>query len=279
MSPSDGDAAESGGAHYIIRGGDAGARRLHVLARAMLPGTRALLERVGLGPGAEVLDLGCGSGEVTVEIARRVGPGGRVVGVDMDERVLEHARSTAAEREGPIEWRVGRAEDLVESAAYDFVYARFLLSHLPDPSSVLRRMRDAVRPGGCVAVEDIDIAAHTHWPPSDAFRRYVELYRATARARGADSGIGPRLPGLLLDAALEDVTVSISMPVFREGEGKGIARMTLENIAPAAIQEGLAEPGEIRRLLEELTSHEADPRSIQSTAQVFQCTGRRPPEA
>lgn len=262
--------------HYIIRGGDSGAQRLHILARAFLPGTLALLDRAKLSSGMSVLDLGCGSGDVTLELARRVGHSGRVTGLDMDESVLQHARESAAAENLPIDWRVGQAEELADQGEYDLVYARFLLSHLVDPAAVLARMRRALRPGGRVVIEDIDITSHSHWPPSQAFRRYIEIYSATAAAHGAHSNIGPSLPALLVDAGFADVDVSISMPVFRAGEGKSIARLTLANIAQAAITSQLASAEEISRLLQELEDHEADPCSIQSAAQAFQCTGCNP---
>jgi len=262
-------------AHYIIRGGDPGAERLRVLSRVMRSGTLAVLDRAGLALGLDVLDLGCGSGDTTVEIARLVGPTGRVVGIDMDDRVLAHARSLSEACGLPVQWRQARAEDVDEEGAFDIAYARFLLSHLPDPSDGLRRMLRAVRPGGRVVVEDIDITAHAHWPPSAAFVRYIELYAAAARARGADPTIGPRLAAMLIDAGLVDVEISISMPVFHAGEGKSIARLTLANVAEAAIAAGLTNRAEVDELLAELATHEADPRSIQSTAQVFQAIGKR----
>lgn len=265
---------------YIIAGGDAGAERLRVLSAAMRRGTGALLDRIGIRPGMSVLDAGCGGGEVTLELARRVGPAGHVVGMEMDERVLEHARAASAKadasRWGAVEWRAGRVEDLAESAAFDVVYSRFLLSHLGDPADALRRMRRALRPGGLLVAEDIDITAHTCWPPSDAFRRYVALYADTARARGADPSIGPRLPAMFAAAGLADVDVSISMPAFLEGECKTIARRTLANIAGTAIASGLTDRTEVDTLLADLAEHEAEPGSIQSTAQVFQVTGRMP---
>lgn len=262
--------------HYIIRGGDSGASRLHILARAYLPGTLSLLDRAGVLPGMHVLDLGCGTGEVTLELARRVGREGHVVGIDMDEGVLQHARAAGEALNLTVDWRAGRAEDLAAKAAYDLVYARFVMSHLSDPATVLARMRQAVRPGGRIVLEDIDITVHAHWPPSAAFRRFIEIYAATSRARGADSSIGPRLPALMIEAGLEEVKVAISMPVFREGEEKSIARITLENIAQAAFASGLTSGAEIDQLLRALAEHEADPRSIQSAAQLFQCTGRCP---
>lgn len=262
--------------HYIIRGGDPGAERLRILSRAMRSGTLAVLGRAGLAPGLDVLDLGCGGGDATVDIARLVGPTGRVVGIDMDDRVLAHARSASDARGLSIQWKQGRAEALDEEASFDIAYCRFVLSHLHDPAGALRRMRRAVRRSGKIVVEDIDITTHACWPPSTAFQRYIELYAATGRARGADPVIGPRLAGMLIDAGLEDVEVSISMPVFRTGDGKTIARLTLANIADAAISAGLTNRVEVDQMLTEITTHEADPRSIQSTALVFQAIGRCP---
>jgi SAM-dependent methyltransferase len=226
-------------------------------------------------PGASVLDFGCGSGDATVEIARIVGGSGRVVGIDIDSGALACARSLAGACDVSVDWRQGHAEDLDENGQFDVAYARFLLSHLPDPLEMLRRMRRAVRPGGWVAVEDIDITCHAYWPPSAAMRRYIELYAAVGRLRGADPSLGPRLAAMFLDAGLSDVEVAISMPVFRAGDGKTIARLTLSAVADAAIGAGLTDRAEVDRLLAEIEEHEADPRSIQSTAQVFQVIGRR----
>src|SRR5690606_18320826 len=187
-----------------------------------------------------------------------------------------HARQSAAAENLDIDWRLGKAEELAEYAEYDIIYARFLLSHLSSPAAVLQRMRRALPPGGQVVIEDIDITTHSHWPPSRAFRRYIEIYSATATAHGAHSSIGPTLPALLVDAGFSDVEVAISMPVFRLGEGKSIARITLANIADAAIAGGFTSAEEIARLLRELAEHEADPRSIQTAAPAFQCLGRNP---
>ena len=79
---------------YIIRGGPEGRERLRVVARVMAPTTTELLDRVGVTEDAACLDVGCGGGDVALELARRV-PRGRVVGIDIDETKLEIARAEA----------------------------------------------------------------------------------------------------------------------------------------------------------------------------------------
>src|SRR3954469_4264147 len=81
---------------YAIRGGIAGRERLRILARTLHTGTSALFDRLGVGAGLCCLDVGCGGGDVTLELARRVGPRGRVIGVDLDAAKLDLARQEAA---------------------------------------------------------------------------------------------------------------------------------------------------------------------------------------
>src|SRR5215213_1066923 len=83
---------------YVIRGGIAGRERLRILARTLHAGTSALFDRLGVGAGLQCLDVGCGGGDVTLELERRAGPRGRVLGVDIDVAKLDLARQEAAEQ-------------------------------------------------------------------------------------------------------------------------------------------------------------------------------------
>jgi SAM-dependent methyltransferase len=243
----------------------------------MWPTTERLLQRAGVRLGMRCLDFGCGGDDVSVELARLVGPTGRVTGVDMDEHVLERARALADERGVSIDFVTGRGEELVAADEYDLCYARFILCHLPDPSVGLDRLRVAARPGGVVVVEDVNMLGHVYEPYCAALARYIEIYVACARRRGTDPAVGPKLAALFLDAGLEDVDVEAVTPIFHRGEGKTIARITIATMADAAIAEGLTDRAEIDQLIDEIGSFEDDPRSILSTAQVFQVWGRKPP--
>lgn len=145
----------------MLRGGRWGYERLQMLARVRREDTLELLRRVGLRPGMRCLDLGCGGGEVTFEIAQLVRPGGSVVGIDMDEVKLALARKAADEQDlSNVEFRAANVNDWAEPDAYDLVYGRFLLQHLSRPAELLRRMWAAVRAGADeVAAAIADLAA------------------------------------------------------------------------------------------------------------------------
>jgi SAM-dependent methyltransferase len=261
---------------YVIRGGVEGRERLRVLARVMWPTTDALLSRVGIEPDGRCLDIGCGGGDVTVELARRV-PDGSVVGVDLDDTKIELARAEVANAGvGNVEFRV---EDVMQPPVsgdrFDVVYARFILTHVPNSEQALANMCARLAPGGALVVEDIDCSGHFCHPPSTAFDRYVDLYSKAARARGCDPDIGRRLPALLRDAGLDDVSMHVVQPAGTTGEVKLIGPMTLEAIADAVLAADLATPDELGQLVDELYAVANTDGTLLSLPRIVQAWGRR----
>ncbi len=126
---------------YAIRGGLAGRERLRVLARTLDPSTSALFDRLAVRTGLICLDAGCGGGDVTFELARRVGQRGQVVGVDMDKTKIDLARQEAAAQGiTNVEFHVLDIRNGEIDAEFDLVYVRFLLTHLADPARRHRRL-------------------------------------------------------------------------------------------------------------------------------------------
>jgi SAM-dependent methyltransferase len=260
---------------YVIQGGRPGKERLRLLSSVMWPTTERLLQRAGLRPGLHCLDLGCGGGDVSRELARRVGPTGRVVGIDRDETILQLDREDLLADPLPnLSFRAADAEDLQESASYDLVYARFLLTHLPRRDRGLQGMLRSLRPGGVVVMEEVDFAGHFCYPNCPAFWRYVELYQQVVLRRGGDPFLGPKLPLMLMEAGVQNVQVEVVQPVFLEGPGKLIAAITLERTADSIRETGLASAEELTRLIAELHAAAEEPRQLLSVPRVFQVWGR-----
>ena len=261
---------------YVIRGGLEGRERLRVLAGVMLPTTSALLSRIGVERADRCLDLGCGGGDVTVELARRA-PEGFAVGADLDEAKLDLARAEAASAGvRNIEFRI---DDVIAPPAnderFDVVYARFLLTHLPDPSKALANICDRLVPGGVLVVEDIDFTGHFCSPYSAAFWRYVELYTDAVRARGCDPNIGPRLPALLAEAGLGERGMNVVQPAGFSGDVKSIAPITLEAIADAVLAAELATPEQLNETVDELYAFANAEGTVLSIPRIVQAWGRQ----
>ena len=261
---------------YVIRGGLEGRERLRVLARVMWPTTSALFARVGIAPTARCLDLGCGGGDVTRELAQ-IASDGFVVGTDLDATKVELARAeTAKAGVDNVEFRI---DDVLQPPAddqrFDVVYARFLLTHLADPAKALENITARVEHGGVLVVEDIDCSGHFCYPPSPAFVRYVEWYIETARARGCDPNIGPRLPGLLRDAGLDEIAMNVVQPAGFSGEVKLIAPITMEAVADAMVAADVAASEEVNQTIDDLYAFTNTEATVQSLPRIVQTWGRR----
>jgi ubiquinone/menaquinone biosynthesis C-methylase UbiE len=175
-----------------------------------------------LAPGMSLLDVGCGPGSVTLDLAAAVAPS-VVVGIEPGEGVLATAHAAAAAR-GDVTTRFEQADvmDLpYADASFDVVHAHQVLQHLADPVGALREMRRVCRPGGLVAVRDADYAAMTWWPPTEGMTAWLSTYRELAHANGAEPDAGRRLLSWALEAGLQDVTGSASTWCYATAESRG----------------------------------------------------------
>ncbi len=147
-----------------------------------------------LRPGLTLLDVGCGPGTITVDLAGRLDPG-RVTALEMTETALALARNEAVARsQANIDFVVGdvHAMDFADDT-FDVVHAHQVLQHVGDPVRALTEMRRVCKPGGVVAARDSDYAAFTWFPASQQLDRWLELYRAAAYENGGEPDAGRRL--------------------------------------------------------------------------------------
>ncbi|HKV87531.1 MAG TPA: methyltransferase domain-containing protein [Candidatus Dormibacteraeota bacterium] len=261
---------------YVISGGRRGYDRLQVLARERWPTTAALLARAGLKSGMKVADLGCGGGQVTMELARIVAPA-HVTGFDMDEVKLALAREAAAERGiDNVEFRAMNLHDWREPDAYGAVYTRFVLQHLRQPIEILIRMWEAVRPGGVLIVEDADFDGWESHPKSAALDFFLRTYAEAIRRSGGDHSIGRKLYAMFLEAGIPRPELTLTQPVYLEGEGKSLPWSTLEASAGSILAENIASRAEIDAALDGLSKLIDDTETLVLGPRLFHLWSRRP---
>jgi SAM-dependent methyltransferase len=167
--------------------------------------TERLLDDAGLMSGMRVLDLGCGSGDVSLMIARRVGPTGQVVGIDRNADAVAGARARFAKL--AIDWASFIEGDLVEPSfdggPFDAIVVRRVLMYLPDPTATLRRLLPQLRSGGRVILQEHDATMLPgRLAPLPEHEKLLRLMWKTVEREGADVHIGFRLPAILADAGL-----------------------------------------------------------------------------
>ena len=169
---------------------------------------------VGLASGWSCWEVGAGGPALPTLLAERIGPNGRVLATDLDVTWL------GAALPAPIEVRQHDvARDEPPGDGFDLVHARLVLSHVPERAKALRRMVRALRPGGWLIVEDFDSAMQelACVDPVSAEEELANRVRAEflklLRQRGVDLEYGRKLPRLLREAGLTEVSADAFFPV------------------------------------------------------------------
>lgn len=185
---------------YVLGTGEDELARLGFQHRVWSAQAARVWERAGFAPGHWILDVGCGPGYASFDMARIVGDAGRVHGVDASERFVAHLLEQAAARGLPsVTAEVGDLTHLALPAdTFDGAYARWVLCFIADPDAVIERVAGALKPGGRFAVQDYLRYDGVMVAPEDpAFERVFGAVVEAWRAAGGDTRFGARLPALL----------------------------------------------------------------------------------
>lgn len=212
---------------------------------------------------------------MTLEIARLVAPA-LATGIDMDGVKIDLARDAAAKRGVTnVRFQTMNLHDWHEHAYYDFVYTRFVLQHLSEPVDMLRRMWEAVRPGGLIVVEDADFDGWTCHPRSAGFDFFTRTYAEVISRAGGDHALGRKLYSCFLEAGIGKPEISATEPVYIEGEAKSLPWTTLDATADLIIAESIASRDELEAALMDLKRITNDPESLIAGPRIFQLWRQR----
>jgi ubiquinone/menaquinone biosynthesis C-methylase UbiE len=245
---------------YALATGAAAVRRLHVLHDIYAPTGRRVLLQAGLRPGMKAADFGCGVGVVTRMLGEMVGPSGSVTGIDVNGQQLAEAAAWC-ESQGVMNASFVNADASrtgLPRGSFDLVYCRYLLLHLPDPMGCLREMRDVLRPGGIIVVEDGDLATATSVPPTsiDAF---ADLFCRFGPTRGLDYRLARDLYHMVIRAGFEDVDVEIHQPAMTRGENRYFLKWSVEEAGPTFVGAGIVTSEDLSQTLVEMQKAIDDP--------------------
>lgn len=185
--------------------------RLKKQAAMAAPVERQILNATGLQQGMHALDIGCGPGFVSIEMAKIVGDQGQVLGVDISETLLQTARSYAADTElKNTRFQQGSVYELdVPAATRDYAYARFFVQHLEHPLPALQQIGNTLKPGGKICIVDIDDQWLSLYPEPAGFAAFNERAIAGQHANGGDRYVGRKLGHYLQQAGFDACSMQI----------------------------------------------------------------------
>jgi ubiquinone/menaquinone biosynthesis C-methylase UbiE len=199
-----------------------------------------------------LLDVGCGPGNITADLARRV-PAGTFVGIDRSSEVIARAsQDFPSSTHQNLSFREGDVYHLdFDDATFDVVYVHQVLQHLGDPVGALREMSRVLKPNAILAARDADFGGFI-WTPSDpVLDRWLELYHEVTSRNGAEADAGRHLKKWVRDAGFVDVIVSSSNWTYESDEerewwgGLWADRVVHSDFARQAIDYELSTPSEL----------------------------------
>ncbi|RKF16307.1 class I SAM-dependent methyltransferase [Roseovarius spongiae] len=253
------------------------------LDATLAPVLDLMLERAAPAPGMRVLDVACGTGTSTLAIAERIAPGGRVLGVDISETLLEEARARGDAVTNAHFTRGDAQIHPFELAAHDVAVSRFGMMFFADPAQAFRNIASSLKPGAPLVFTAWRSVAENPW--------FAIPAKAARERLGDASPTPPRAPGpmafedetyvaeLLQKAGLQDVEVArADVALTPPGTAVDVAALSTR-IGPAAsiIREknGSAEDiAAIQKALRDALANFETPEGIRIPAAIQLCTAR-----
>jgi 2-polyprenyl-3-methyl-5-hydroxy-6-metoxy-1,4-benzoquinol methylase len=178
-------------------------QRLTRQGQAFEPFTRQLFQEAGISKGMRILDVGCGSGDVTFLAADLVGRSGEVVGVDRERKAVDWAEARARSRGiRNVNFVEGDPAEMQFDRQFDAVVGRLVLMYYPDPVDTVRKLMRHVRTEGLSVFQEIDLANACSLPVAPLFERSMAWIKQTLSGTGARLQMGLELYPVFLAAGL-----------------------------------------------------------------------------
>jgi ubiquinone/menaquinone biosynthesis C-methylase UbiE len=207
-------------------------------------------------PDFQILDIGCGPGTISIDLANLV-PQGKLVGVDAVEAVLEQARKNAEARGTTnIDFKPADANDLpFEDNTFDVVFCHQVLQHVGSPSGILKEMARVAKPGGIVAAREASYGSFAWYPEPPLIDRWLQLYTQVARANGGEPNAGKYLFKWARDAGFAAKDIEATWDTWRYSGERAEqfskshgGRITQPGFLDPATKKGFATEDEVKQI-------------------------------
>ncbi|HET7806113.1 MAG TPA: methyltransferase domain-containing protein [Pseudolabrys sp.] len=266
-------------AEYSLGGTEIEKQRLLTQVQPYEPMARELLERVQVKSGWRVADIGCGPIGILNLLSEAVGSQGQVFGVEREARFAAMAREEAARR-GLQNVTIVQADGFatgLSKGTLDMVHERLVLMHVPNREAFVAEMLSLLRPGGTIALEDVDNSSWLCHPAHDSWTTLFDAFHEAFHKSGGDGFLGRRLPGLLRTAGIQDVKTKIYADVLQIGDYRRTHLISLiDSIRGKIVEAGVLSDDDLERHKRMLADHLANPATTVVEKLLVQSWGVKP---
>ncbi len=242
-------------------------RRLALLAETRDPKTIGVLERTGIGPGWHCLELGAGTGSISKWMADQVGSEGRVMSTDIDLRFHIDPTDNMIVREHDI------SADRLPAEHFDLVHARAVLQHIPQRIEVVDTLKDLLKPGGWLVLEDGNFMEFAEQPLPEPYQTVHKLVAGATHETWREPNFGLQLPHVMRQAGFEDIDAVGDVWAMRPGEASGEWWfLALERAIPKLVEFEVIDAEQGADALAQVRA----PGFVMLSSTSISCTGRKP---
>ena len=263
---------------YPLGGTQAERDRLLTQAEQYEPTANWLLDQIGIRPGWRAVDIGCGPIGILNLLSQRVGQGGMVIGLEREQRFVEMARSEITKR-GLGNVKMVQADGLntgLEKGSFDVVHERLVLINVSAREAFLTEMLSLLRPGGTMALEDVDNVSWLCQPPHPSWDILLNAFHNVFHAGGGDAFVGRRLPALLHAASVRNIRTKVTVETPPLGDYRRTHLISLvDSIRDKIIARGLLKEADLNGHREALMRHLSDPTTTVIDKLLVQCWGQK----
>ena len=264
---------------HLLSRGFGEPERLQLQARLWATAAEEMLDAIGIQPGWNCVDLGCGAMGILDPLIRRTGPRGRVVGVEIDPVQLSAVRKYLADADltnVEIQERDAYATGFPD-ASFDFTHVRFLFAPSGRDPVLLSEIMRLTRPGGIVAVQEPDATSWNCHPSRPAWDKLKDIIVHSFAIAGGDLNSGRRMYGLLRGIGLRNVQVRAAIVALSDSHP--YMRLPVQfaaSLRQRIISSGIVSESTLDELMRQVEAITTDPATFTTSFTLIQTWGTKP---
>jgi len=260
---------------YVLEVGSKGKARLEILNQIFKDTSESLLVKAGLGKGKKILEIGCGTGNMTCWLADQVGKDGHIYAVDISAEQLEIAKKCAQVRGlTNITFIENAIIDVNSDIKFDLIYSRLVLMHISKSYETLQHLYCMLEEGGSLICEEA-CNSISCYPLCSAYLRSRDLLIQYAKLKNLDFNIGEKLYSYFNLLNLNTIFMNYIQPIYKNKQEKSMIPLFIHEARNNYIKYGLSTTEEIDHICSEVKKYIDNEHNLISFPRIMQIIGTK----